>query len=88
MPGIRKLKAVRATVRPDRRVEYLASWRRYARQATGAGAQVWLWEDQVLPGRFLELSEHEAAEGWRPPWRTPTAGRSFGDIAFDGRAMR
>ncbi len=27
------------------------------------GAQVHLYEDQVLPGRFLELSEHVAAAG-------------------------
>jgi hypothetical protein len=23
----------------------------------------WRWQDQVLPGRFFEFTEHEAAEG-------------------------
>ncbi|MGD2215810.1 MAG: hypothetical protein PVJ64_03595 [Gemmatimonadales bacterium] len=63
MSGIRKLRAVRAVVRPDRRDKYLARWRKYAAAVEGAGAQVWLYEDQVLPGRFLEFTEHEAAEG-------------------------
>ncbi|UCC48544.1 MAG: hypothetical protein JSV41_13980 [Gemmatimonadota bacterium] len=63
MPGVRKLRAVRAIVRPDRRDEYLGCWRRYASAADAAGARVQLFEDQVLPGRFLELTEHEAAQG-------------------------
>jgi hypothetical protein len=63
MPGIRKLKAVRAVVRPVQRGEYLAGWTRYAEAARAAGAQVRLLEDQALPGRFLELTEHVAAEG-------------------------
>ena len=63
MAGIRKLKAVRAIVRPDRRDEYLESWTDYARAAETAGAQVSLFEDQALPGRFLEFTEHIAAEG-------------------------
>ena len=63
MPEIRKLKAVRAVVRPDRRDEYLNRWARYAATAKAAGAQVWLFEDQTLPGRFLEFTEHMAAKG-------------------------
>lgn len=63
MAGIRKLKAVRALVRPDRRDEYLEGWKGYAAEAKAAGAQVRLFEDQVLPGRFLEFTEHIAAEG-------------------------
>ncbi len=31
--------------------------------AEAAGARVKLFEDQVLPGRFLELTEHEAGPG-------------------------
>lgn len=63
MPGIRKLKAIRAIVRPDLRDEYLERWRKYAQAAKAAGAQVWLFEDQALPGRFIEFIEHQAAEG-------------------------
>jgi hypothetical protein len=63
MSGIRKLKAVRAIVRPDMRDEYLESWKDYVRSAKAAGAKVLLFEDQVLPGRFLELTEHIAAKG-------------------------
>ncbi len=63
MPGIRKLKVVRAVVRPAQRGEYLENWARYAEAAVAAGAQVRLLEDQALPGRFLELTEHVAAEG-------------------------
>jgi len=63
MPEIRKLKAVRAIVRPDKRDEYLEHWAGYAGAAKSVGAQVWLFEDQMLPGRFLEFTEHMAAEG-------------------------
>lgn len=63
MPEIRKLKAVRALVRPDQRDEYLERWAGYAVAAKAVGAQVWLFEDQMLPGRFLEFTEHMAAEG-------------------------
>jgi hypothetical protein len=63
MSGIQKLKAIRAVVRPDKRDEYLERWKTYAVVAEAAGAQVWLYEDQVLPGRFLEFTEHQAAEG-------------------------
>lgn len=63
MTGIRKLKAVRAVVRPMQRSEYLESWGHYAAMARAAGAEVRLLEDQGLPGRFLELTEHTAAKG-------------------------
>jgi hypothetical protein len=63
MAGIRKLKAVRALVRPDLREYYLERWEGYAEAAKAAGAQVWLFEDQLLPGRYLEFTEHMAAEG-------------------------
>lgn len=63
MTEIRKLKAVRAVVRPTQRSEYLEGWDRYAVLARAAGAEVRLLEDQMLPGRFLELTEHTAATG-------------------------
>lgn len=63
MPEIRKLKAVRVLVRPDQRDEYLKRWTEYVGAAKAAGAQMWLFEDQMLPGRFLEFTEHMAAEG-------------------------
>jgi hypothetical protein len=63
MPGIRKLKAIRAIVRPDLRGQYLERWSSYAQAAKAVGAQVWLFEDQALPGRFIEFTEHQAAEG-------------------------
>ncbi len=63
VPEIRKLRATKVIVRPDRRGEYLTRWRRYADAATAAGARAVLFEDQVLPGRYLELTEHIAAKG-------------------------
>ncbi len=63
MPRITKLKAVRAVVRPDKREDYLERWKAYAGAANAAGARVRLFEDQVLPGRYLEFTEHEAAAG-------------------------
>ncbi len=63
MARIRKLRAVRAIVRPDRRDEYLTCWKRYVREARATGAEIRLFEDQALPGRFFELTEHWAAEG-------------------------
>jgi len=63
MPEIRKLKAVRALVRPDQRDEYLERWTGYAGTVKAMGAQVWLFEDQMLPGRFLEFTEHMAEKG-------------------------
>jgi hypothetical protein len=63
MSGIRKLKAVKALVRPDQREDYLERWKKYSEMAKTIGAQVWLFEDQMLPGRYLEFTEHKAAEG-------------------------
>jgi hypothetical protein len=63
MGKVLKLRAVRAIVRPDRRDEYLARWREYASASATAGATVRLYEDQALPGRFLEFTEHAAAAG-------------------------
>lgn len=54
---------MRAVVRPTQRGEYLERWSRYAASVQAAGAAVRLLEDQALPGRFLELTEHTAAEG-------------------------
>jgi hypothetical protein len=45
------------------REEYLELWKGYAEAAKATGAQVWLFEDQMLPGRFLEFTEHMAAQG-------------------------
>ncbi len=63
MGKVLKMRAVRAIVRPDRRDEYLGRWREYVRASEAAGATVCLYEDQVLPGRFLEFTEHVAAVG-------------------------
>ena len=63
MSEIHKLKCARALVRPDRREQYLERWRRYAEAVMAAGGKATLYEDQVLPGRFLELTEHVAAAG-------------------------
>ena len=63
MPGIRKLHGVQAIVRPDRRNEYLDCWKVYAGEAEAAGARVWLFEDEVLPGRFFEFTEYRARKG-------------------------
>lgn len=63
MAEIRKFQAVRAVVRPDRREDYLRRFGEYVAEARGTGADVRLFEDHVLPGRFLELTEHIAAEG-------------------------
>lgn len=63
MGEIRKLRVVRAIVRPDRRDEYLERWRGYAATVTAVGVKARLYEDQMLPGRFCELTEHLAGEG-------------------------
>ncbi len=63
MAAIRRTRAVRVIVRPDRREEYLDRWRTYADAVEAAGARTSLYEDQVLPGRFLELTEHTVAKG-------------------------
>ncbi len=63
MAAIPKARAVRVIVRPDRREEYLERWKTYAKAAKAAGAKVSLYEDQVLPGRFLEFTEHTVVKG-------------------------
>lgn len=60
---IRKLRVVRAIVRPDRRDAYLERWRAYARAGDEAGARAWLFEDEALPGRFIEFTEYTGAPG-------------------------
>ncbi len=62
---MRRMKIVRVTVRPDLREEYLGRWKRVAEMAAEAGASVSLYEDYVLPGRFVECVEYEAAGGAR-----------------------
>lgn len=66
MAEIRKLKAVRAIVRTDRRADYLSGWDAYAQAARALGARVWLFEDETLPGRFLEFTEFKGAPGMEP----------------------
>lgn len=73
MAEIRKTRVVRALVRPDRREEYLRLWDRYSEAARELGAAVRLFEDQLLPGRFLELTEHVAAEGMEAALRRAAA---------------
>lgn len=63
MAGFSKVRAIRAIVRPDRRDEYLTRWTRYADAVSEIGGGARLFEDQMLPGRFLELTEHLAEEG-------------------------
>jgi hypothetical protein len=63
MAAIRKTRAVRVIVRPDRRQEYLERWKTYAKAAKAAGVRASLYEDHVLPGRFLEFTEHTVAKG-------------------------
>lgn len=57
-----RIKAVRVIVRPDRREEYLERWRTYADAVEAAGASTSLYEDRVLPGRFLEFTELTVAK--------------------------
>lgn len=59
----RKLRVVRAIVPPDRRAAYLERWRAYARAGDAVGARAWLFEDEMLPGRFLEFTEYPGAPG-------------------------
>lgn len=83
MSEIHKLRCVRALVRPDRRQEYLERWRRYADAVTAAGAEAVLYEDQVLPGRFLELTEHVAAGGMEGKLEL-----AFGESGLRGACVR
>ncbi len=63
MGKITKLKAVRTIVRPDRRKVYMEAWNAYAGAVKERGVQAWLFEDQALPGRFMEFTEYEAGPG-------------------------
>ena len=60
---IRKLRIVRALVRPDRRAAYLDRWADYAREMRSLDTRVWLFEDESLPGRFVEFTEYTTAPG-------------------------
>lgn len=60
---VRKLQIVRALVRPDRRDDYIARWAAYRREAAVLDARAWLFEDEALPGRFVEFTEYFAAPG-------------------------
>lgn len=73
MGEIHKVRVIRALVRPDRREDYLRLWDRYSEAALELGAEVRLFEDQLLPGRFLELTEHVAAEGMEAALRQAAA---------------
>ncbi len=63
MSEVRKLKAIRSIVRPDRRDDYLAAWKSYLRELEGLDVQAWLFEDQALPGRYVEFTEFVAGPG-------------------------
>ncbi len=63
MAGIKKLKVVRIVVRPDRRSAYTSAWASYAGEVKAHGGRAWLFEDQALPGRFVEFTEFEPGEG-------------------------
>lgn len=60
---IRRLRIVRALVRPDRREAYLERWSAYARETRTLDARAWLFEDEALPGRFVEFTEYAAIPG-------------------------
>ena len=45
-------------VRPDRRAEYRDRWAAYQRGINELGGRAWLFEDEVLPGRFIEFTEY------------------------------
>ncbi|MGH7545295.1 MAG: hypothetical protein ACREKI_03840, partial [Gemmatimonadota bacterium] len=61
MKPLRRLRIVRALVRPDRRAAYLERWHAYAREMRSLDTRAWLFEDEVLPGRFVEFTEYERA---------------------------
>ncbi len=77
MTEIRKLKAVRAIVRTDKRADYLAGWDEYARAAEAMGARVWLFEDETLPGRFLEFTDFKGAPGMEPRLQEAVGGANL-----------
>lgn len=70
---VRKLHIVRAIVRPDRRQEYLERWATNAREVGALGGRVWLFEDEGLPGRFVEFVEYAAAPGMEAQLRHAVA---------------
>lgn len=55
---VRKLRVVRAIVRPDRRDQYRERWAEYQGKVAEQGGRAWLFEDEVLPGRFIEFTEY------------------------------
>ncbi len=70
---VRKLRVVRALVRPDRRQEYLERWATHAREVSALGARAWLFEDEGLPGRFVEFVEYAGAPGMEAQLRDVVA---------------
>lgn len=72
-PMVHKLQVVRVIVRPDRREEYLLRWEQYRWRAEELGARARLLEDEVLPGRFLEVTEFEAGPGMEAALRDAAA---------------
>ena len=60
---VRALRIVRALVRPDQRADYLRRWWAYVERGRALDARVWLFEDQALPGRFVEFTEYFAEPG-------------------------
>lgn len=83
MAKIKKLKAVRVIVRPDRRKVYLEAWNAYAAAVKERGAQAWLFEDQGLPGRFMEFTEFEAAPGMEG-----LLGQAFEEAGVGAKCLR
>lgn len=80
MPGPRKLKAVRAVVRPHERSEYLARWWGFADGVRSLGANAWLFEDQGLAGRFMEFVEFRAAPGLEGRLRGAFEASKLGEV--------
>lgn len=60
---IHRLRIVKALVRPDRRAAYLERWSAYIREMHPLDARAWLFEDEALPGRFVEFTEYLGAAG-------------------------
>ena len=50
-------------MRPDCRSAYTSAWASYAGEVKAHGGRAWLFEDQALPGRFVEFTEFEPEEG-------------------------
>lgn len=76
----RKLQIVRAIVRPDHREEYLARWAEFLRQVRALEAQAWLFEDEALPGRFVEFTEYAAAAGMEARLREARARAGVAEV--------